>query len=116
MNEKKAQQQADEYANQATEADVERIESDLTRMKRGPIKEVWAKVLALFTLIKNPEAPWSSKAIAIGSLVYLISPIDAVPDIIPIIGLSDDAAVIVATIAKLAFDLKKYSQQPTPKV
>jgi uncharacterized membrane protein YkvA (DUF1232 family) len=110
MNDKKAQQQADEFAQKATKDDVERIDADLQKMKRGPIKEVWNKVLALFALVKNPETPWTSKAIAIGSLIYLISPIDAVPDLIPIFGLSDDAAVIIATVAKLAFDLKKYSQ------
>jgi uncharacterized membrane protein YkvA (DUF1232 family) len=115
MNSKRAQQQADEFTEQATEADVQRIESDLSRMKRGPIKEIWAKVIALFTLIKDPDAPWGSKAIAIGSLIYLISPIDAVPDIIPMIGLSDDAAVILAAITKLALDLKKYSKATTPK-
>ena len=110
MNEQKAQQQADKYAQKATEGDVERIDTDLKKMKRGPIKEVWEKVLSLFELINNPETPWSSKAIAIGALIYLISPIDAVPDLIPIIGLSDDAAVILATITKLAIDLKKYSK------
>ena len=35
-------------------------------------------------------------------------PIDAVPDIIPVAGLTDDAAIIIATVSTLAVQLKKY--------
>ena len=38
----------------------------------------------------------------------MISPIDAVPDITPIIGLLDDVAVITAAVTKLASELKRY--------
>lgn len=110
MNYPKAQQQADEFAANATMDDVKRIDSDLRRMKRGPIKEVWEKVLSLLTLVKSSKTPWTSKAIAIGSLIYLISPLDAVPDLIPFIGLSDDVAVILAAVTKLALDIKNFTE------
>jgi uncharacterized membrane protein YkvA (DUF1232 family) len=49
-----------------------------------------------------------SKSIAIGALVYLVSPIDAIPDAIPFAGLLDDVGVIAAAVAKLAQELSKY--------
>ena len=54
-----------------------------------------------------PNAPLAGKTIAIAILVYLVSPIDAIPDLIPILSLTDDAGVITLAFAKLATDLKK---------
>lgn len=92
----------------ASEEDVKKIGSKLSGMKRGAIAEIWDQVIALWNFIQDPEAPWAGKAIAIGALLYLISPIDAIPDLIPIIGLLDDVAIIALAVAKLANDLKKY--------
>lgn len=44
-----------------------------------------------------------------GAIIYVISPIDAVPDILPIVGWTDDSAVVatvVATLGKLISDYK----------
>ena len=41
------------------------------------------------------------KAIIIGALGYLISPLDAVPDAIPIAGLSDDLGVLLYVLNKV---------------
>ncbi|WP_372746468.1 DUF1232 domain-containing protein [Lutibacter sp.] len=85
-------------------------------MNKGELKEVWEKVMQLWELIKDPNAAWGSKAIAIGALLYTISPIDAIPDIIPIIGLSDDAAVILAAVVSLSSALAKYSKDDLKKI
>jgi uncharacterized membrane protein YkvA (DUF1232 family) len=39
------------------------------------------------------------KALILGALAYFIMPFDGIPDILPLIGFTDDAAVIAATIA-----------------
>ena len=106
----KSQAQADTYAQNATQADAERIRDDLGKMRRGPMRQIWDKVTLLWEMVKDPNAPWASKAIAIGSLIYLISPIDAIPDPIPVLGLTDDVGVILAAVAKLAYDLNKYKK------
>ena len=80
----------------------------LARMNRGPIAKIWDKVQALWKYIKDPNAPLAGKAIAIAALVYLVSPIDAVPDFIPLVGLGDDVSVITAAVIKLADDLRRY--------
>ena len=95
------------YQSQASNADIPTA-AELGRMKRGPVAKLWNTVQALYSLAKDPHAGWWSKALAIAALVYLISPIDAIPDFIPIAGLTDDAGVIIATAAKLASDLRRY--------
>lgn len=55
-----------------------------------------------------PNASLAGKAITVADLVYLVSPIDAIPDLIPILSLTDDAGVLTLAFAKLATDLKKH--------
>ena len=43
------------------------------------------------------------KATILGALGYLISPIDAIPDFIPVAGFSDDLGVLAAAIAAIGF-------------
>ena len=54
------------------------------------------------------EIPWFSIAMAVGALVYFLSPIDLIPDFIPIIGYVDDAAVILMAVKAIQSDLKAY--------
>ena len=97
-----------QMSNNASESDVRRIDENIDGMKKGKLLEVWDKVMQLYRFVKDPLAPWGGKALAIGALIYMISPIDAVPDITPIVGLLDDVAIITAAVAKLANELKKY--------
>ena len=92
----------------ASEQDVQKIGAKLFNMNRGKIAKIWNYVMALWKLIQDPEAAWVGKAIAIGALLYLVSPIDAIPDVIPGLGLSDDAAIIAIAVASLAIELEKY--------
>ena len=97
-----------EMSNNASESDIRRIDENIDRMKRGKLAEVWDKVMQLYRFVKDPNAPWGGKALAIGALIYMISPIDAVPDFTPILGLLDDVGIITAAVTKLASELKKY--------
>ena len=46
---------------------------------------------------------------ALGAIIYLVSPIDLIPDVIPIVGWLDDAAVITAVLGLgLGSELKKF--------
>jgi uncharacterized membrane protein YkvA (DUF1232 family) len=101
------------YAANASEKDVENIGSKLGGMNRGPIAKLWSDVQALWAMILDPSAAWASKSLAIGALVYLVSPIDAVPDFLPILGLTDDAGVLTAVVSSLYRDLEKYKRRLT---
>ncbi|NJM21146.1 MAG: DUF1232 domain-containing protein [Richelia sp. RM2_1_2] len=99
----------------ANPQDIQKIAAKLPSMNRGQIKEIWPKIQSLFQLAVDPKVAWKSKALAIGSLLYLISPFDAIPDIIPFVGLADDAAVIISVVSTLAFELSKYAKQSASK-
>ncbi|BAY86768.1 hypothetical protein NIES267_62790 [Calothrix parasitica NIES-267] len=94
---------------------IQKITEKLPSMNRGPIKEMWPKIQSLFQMVLDPKAAWTSKALGIGALLYLISPFDAIPDVIPVLGLTDDAAVIVSVVSTLAFELSKYAKQSANK-
>jgi uncharacterized membrane protein YkvA (DUF1232 family) len=59
------------------------------------------QALRLFYVIKAPGAPKWAKGVAVGALGYLILPIDLIPDFIPVIGFTDDAAAIAAALVTL---------------
>ena len=57
------------------------------------------KVMQLFYVAKNPNVPMKIRAAMIAPLGYFISPVDLIPDLAPVVGYTDDAAVIAAAIA-----------------
>ncbi len=62
--------------------------------------------------IRHPKYGWW---LAIGTLIYLISPIDISPDFIPIIGQLDDfvlASLLVTEVSQILLDKYKSYQQP----
>lgn len=108
-----AEQRLERYQANASEQSVKKIDGKLLRMKRGRIAKLWGDVQSLWTMVRDPGAAWSSKAVAIGALLYLVSPFDAIPDFMPILGLTDDAGVILAAVASLAVALAKYRPRGT---
>ena len=97
------------FAKRASLKDIPVIAGKLGAMNRGPIVKIWDKVQVLWRFIKDPDVAWGKKATAVGSLIYLISPLDAVPDFIPGGGLLDDVAVILFVAHMLAESLKTYA-------
>lgn len=105
----------DQFRSNASEADVDRIREKLSGMNRGAIARIWADVLSLWNMAADPSAAWASRAMAIGALVYLISPLDVVPDVLPAIGLTDDATVVLVTAAMLCYRLAQARKQLASK-
>lgn len=56
------------------------------------------KAFQLYYVAQSDTCPMKIKAGIIGALGYLISPIDLVPDLIPVVGYTDDAAAIAFAI------------------
>jgi uncharacterized membrane protein YkvA (DUF1232 family) len=88
----------EEYKDKSEE-DID--ESLLMKMKRGPIKKVWTEVMKLWEAVKDPKSDKAMKALSIGALLYLISPLDVIPDVIPILGLTDDAGIIIYAMTQI---------------
>src|SRR3954463_12039252 len=52
----------------------------------------------LVELLRDPRVPIRSKAVIAGAAAYMMSPIDLIPDFLPVIGRIDDAAVLVLAV------------------
>jgi uncharacterized membrane protein YkvA (DUF1232 family) len=68
--------------------------------KNAGIQVIYA-VLLLYYVLKEDVPIWAKSTI-LGSLGYFISPIDAIPDITPVVGYSDDLAVLAIALATVA--------------
>ena len=62
-------------------------------------KEVIEKALWLYYAAQRPETPKWAKTAIYGVLAYFISPIDAIPDVTPLVGFTDDLGALAAAIA-----------------
>ena len=56
-------------------------------------------LIALWKLFKHPQTPRSAKLVAIATLAYVLSPIDLIPDFIPVLGQLDDLLIVPLGIA-----------------
>jgi uncharacterized membrane protein YkvA (DUF1232 family) len=74
------------------------------QMLRKTAKEAKQNISLLYKLYKHPNTPWYAKAIIIITISYALSPIDLIPDFIPILGYLDDLVLVPAGIA-LSFKL-----------
>ncbi|MDE7064348.1 MAG: DUF1232 domain-containing protein [Desulfovibrionaceae bacterium] len=56
-------------------------------------------VLRLFYALEAPNIPKKVKMVIYGALGYFISPLDVIPDVIPVVGFTDDLGVLAAAVA-----------------
>jgi uncharacterized membrane protein YkvA (DUF1232 family) len=61
--------------------------------------QLGTRLLALWRLVRHPATPWPPKAVALFVLAYALSPIDLIPDFIPVLGLVDDIVLLPLGIA-----------------
>lgn len=54
--------------------------------------------------------PWRIIAAIVGTILYVICPIDAIPDFIPVLGWIDDASVVTACFSLVSGDMEAYRQ------
>ena len=87
-----------QYANKFSKTEF--VEKISRIAKRAGAKLVYAALILYYTL-QSDKIPVKYKAIIIGALGYLISPLDVVPDAIPIVGLGDDLGVLVYVLQKV---------------
>lgn len=58
--------------------------------------------LLLFYTLQNPKLPRKLKDVVVGSLGYFILPIDLIPDMIPLVGYTDDIGILMAAVVMVA--------------
>ena len=86
------------YANRFSATDF--VDKISRIAKRAGAKLVYAAFILYYTL-QSDKVSKADKAIIIGALGYMISPLDVIPDAIPIAGLTDDLAVLIYVLKKV---------------
>ena len=59
-------------------------------------------ILLLYYAFRSKETPGWAKNIILGAFAYLLSPIDGIPDITPLVGMTDDAGVLSFALVTIA--------------
>ena len=75
----------------------------LERLK-ARARDLEAETLALYFAAYHPGTPWYARLLAAGIAIYAVSPIDLIPDFIPVLGYLDDLVLIplgIALVVKL---------------
>lgn len=120
FSERKAKQQLDREAGKVHNKDVgdllmrQKAIEDKVR-NSGKLKRFGSDISLMFSLLRDywqgnyREIPWKSIAAMAGALVYVLNPLDLIPDIIVGIGLIDDAGVVALCLKVVESDLMRYA-------
>ena len=83
----------------------------VTKYAKKAGKKVIEPSLKMYYATQDSDTPVWAKGIIYGALGYFILPIDAVPDVAPVVGYTDDLATIAAALAAVAAHIKEEHTQ-----
>ena len=69
------------------------------RSIRQRARELKIELIALALAARHPQTPWYAKLVVAGCVAYALTPVDFIPDAIPVVGLIDDLIFIPLAIA-----------------
>lgn len=98
------------YRRQAHQVN-EQFEEKLERV--GKKLRFAQDLIALFRYFMDADVAWPRKTVVVASLLYFISPIDAIPDLAPFVGYLDDFGVILAVTKYMSAELAPYYTVPS---
>ena len=89
--------------------EIERTDKRITRKERRGLKSRMQNflmflpnmVVLLGRMLKDARVPTAEKALFLAAIVYVISPLDFIPDVFPFIGQVDDIYVVALTLLRL---------------
>jgi uncharacterized membrane protein YkvA (DUF1232 family) len=116
-----AEQRFRESIEYVTEDDIEAAarsgEEKIRRLEKAipqTLTAIWSDVKLLVSMIRDSgtgayrDVPFATIAAAVAAILYLVSPIDAIPDFIPVLGYLDDASVIGICIRMAHNHIQEY--------
>ena len=110
MAENKQTAKPDFDENQITEKELQKYEqhySDASFLEKatkyGKLIGINAlyKAVQLWFVMQKPDVPATTKAVIMGALGYLIAPLDFLPDLMPVLGYTDDFVAITFALIKV---------------
>ncbi|MBR2224541.1 MAG: DUF1232 domain-containing protein [Kiritimatiellae bacterium] len=121
ISEAEAAEQSRKYAGKVSEETVGEMVGKEGKLKGffrhiSVLQKYWKDVCEVFSLLKDwmagryPVIPWTVIATLVGALLYVLSPLDLIPDFIPVVGFTDDAGVFAVALSFAGSDLEKYRE------
>lgn len=92
------------------------IEKKNRKLNKDHFGKLYRQVKLALQMLKDykakryTEVPWRSIGLLSVGILYFLNPMDLMPDIIPILGLTDDAVALAAIFKSLQSDLKLYCE------
>lgn len=119
LNDKKAEMAKDEKDEKLMDADLEYIINEEEKLKEklkesSHLERFTTDIVLFLSLVKDysqgnyRKVPYKSISAVVVGLLYVLNPIDIIPDFIPVIGYIDDALIIAFCLKMVEKDLKKY--------
>jgi uncharacterized membrane protein YkvA (DUF1232 family) len=119
--EKIGEQMVKDGAPKVTDEQVEKVVVKSEEIQKkfrtgGPLKRFVDDGRLLASIVKDyrsgkyRQVPYATIAAIVFTLIYVLNPLDLVPDFLPIIGQVDDAAVVAGCLLLVEADLRKYGE------
>ena len=89
---------------------IEKIASNDTLHKYLADIKLYFQMLGDIFTGKYKKVPVGTIAAIVGTLLYVLSPIDIIPDFIPVVGYLDDAAMLAVCLNFTRFDVEEYKK------
>lgn len=103
-----------------TEEDAQKVMDNQEKIEKIALNDTLHKYLADIKLYfqmlgdvftgKYKKVPVGTIAAIVGTLLYVLSPIDFIPDFIPVVGYLDDAAMLALCLNFTRFDVEEYKK------
>ena len=108
-------------AKRIKKEDIEKVTRKADEIEKkvresGPLRRYIDDVKLLLSMVKDywsgdyKEIPYWAIGATVFALLYVLSPIDLIPDVIPVVGLVDDAAVVALCLYMIEQELHDYSE------
>lgn len=93
--------------------EVDKAEKEAEKYKdKKQLAAIWSKIQVLFIIARHPSIWGPGVAVpACVAVLYLVLPIDAIPDVIPLAGLIDDIFVITTLVGVLVKKISSYTKE-----
>lgn len=106
-------------AAKVTDSDIKKVTEKADEIKSrfekgGPLGRFIEDGKLLLSIVKDywrgayREIPWWALSAIVFALIYVFSPVDIIPDVIPLAGLTDDAAVVAVCLILVEQQLQEY--------
>lgn len=104
-------------AGKVTEEDARKALDAATADKDGRRAGLLEQLQPLLNMVRDyllgryREVPWGTIAAIVFTTLYVLNPMDLIPDFLPFLGLLDDAAVVAACLGLASTDLMRYTRK-----